>query len=192
MTDTRRPSDPSEPADDALSLEEEQELLRALASAQAQRDEGRDAHDRAWAKALAAETTAAPKPDAAPAERAGMAADDHGDFVEALRAAHAPAALEPARHVHLLQKVVTPARRRVRPATWAASGLALAAAVLLALRFASDEGRVVARPEAELSRSTESIVASASAAGASTRIDRIAQARSGDYRKNRFRSWGAR
>lgn len=186
MTDSRRPSDPPEPETDSLSLEEEQELLLALALAQTPPDHGLAAHDRAWAKALAAE------PDATPDELAAMARDDDAAFLDSLRAAHAPGALDSFRHERLLRPVLAPARRG-RPLTWAASGLALAAAVLLAFRATqSPEPVATTPPGVELSRSTESIVASASAAGASTRVDRIAQARSGDYRKNRFRSWGAR
>jgi hypothetical protein len=187
MTDSRNPEDP--PDDDSLSAEEEHELLAALALAQGSpHDDALAAHERAWEKALAAE------PEATPEELAAMARDDHAELLEALRAAHAPGVLSPVKHEQLVRRVVTPARR-VRPVTWAASGLALAAAVLLAVRFVPATEHVAATapdPDAELSRSTESIVASAAAAGASTRVDRIAQARSGDYRKNRFRSWGAR
>lgn len=188
MSDEQSPSD--------LELE----LMAALRAGDASStaDDALAAHERALARAFAGIDDA--EPEATPEELAAMAATPfEPSFLEALRAVDAPTDLPSTRHEQLLAPLLAapPARRarRFAPATWASSGLALAAAVLLALRFGTVEAPHAVQavdPDTVRSRTTESIVASAAAAGASTRVDRIAQARTGDYRKNRFRGWGAR
>lgn len=188
-------SDSSPPPD--LNEAEALELLAALRSVDgAHDDDALDVHERALARAFAdADPSAADEPEATPEELAALARGDDLDFMQALRAAHAPRPLAEAAHERALAPLLRPMRRRFGPTPWVASGLALAAAVLLALRLGGDAPQPSARaedPDTVRSRSTERLVASAAAAGTSTRVDRIAQARSGDYRKNRFRGWGAR
>lgn len=117
-------------------------------------------------------------------------------FLDALRAADRPAPLTGERHEQLLRPVLAARPPRRAAASWAAgSALAVAAAVLLALRLGAtaDPAPVGSLdPDTALSRPTEPLIASAAAASTSTRVDRIAQARSGDYRKNRFRALGVR
>lgn len=196
MSESPPPSDPE--------LELLAQALRAGAVGAPRVDrEALDAHERALARAFASvaddDTAAAPLEEApaTEAELAAIARGDHDDLLAALLLAETPTALAPERHERLLERAL--ARRpvrRVNPAAWAtASGLALAAAVLLALRVGSGPTAPASSAddhEALLSRSTEPLIASAAAAGTSTRVDRIAQARTGDYRKNRFRSLGAR
>ena len=149
------------------------------------------AHDRAWAKALAGADALEPELEPSEEERDHVARGEPLALFEALRAAHAPALLAPTRHETLLRRTVHRAPRRGR---WAlVGGAALAAAVLLALRVSPEvEPRATTASDVELSRSTESLVASAAAARASVRVDRVAQARGGDYRHNRFRRWGVK
>ncbi len=207
MTDSRRPDDPSEPeldllhaveGDGALSAEQEQELLLALAHAQAPTNAGAlAAHDRAWQRALARHSNEQLEEPAASAEElAAIAAGDDAAFLDALRAAHAPTEPNALAHARILRSVLAqPARRRLGPTTWAASALALAAAVLLGVRVlaSADDMPLATRAsdtDAALSRTTEPLVVGVAAASTSGRVNRIAQARTDDYRKNRFRSWG--
>lgn len=211
MTDSRRPDDPSElerehvllhaaEGENALSAEQEQELLLALAHAQAPTNAGAlAAHDRAWKRALARHLDEPlDEPAASAEELEALAAGDDATFFEALRAAHAPTEPNALAHARILRTLLAqPARRRLGPRTWAASALALAAAVLLGVRVlaSADDAPTATRAndaEAALSRSTEPLVVGVAAVSTSGRVNRIAQARTDDYRKNRFRSWGVR
>ena len=203
MSESRPPSDPE--------LELLAKALRAVAAdAPAEQDEALAAHERALARAFAGLETvgaqdstldagldeSAAEAPATEAERAEMARGFDSAFLDALRAADRPAPLTGERHEQLLRPVLAARPPRRAAASWAAgSALAVAAAVLLALRLGAtaDPAPVGSLdPDTALSRPTEPLIASAAAASTSTRVDRIAQARSGDYRKNRFRALGVR
>lgn len=126
------------------------------------------------------------------------------EIVVALRAAWAPAALDDAEHRPLVERALasaplgandletTPRPRRLRVARVAlvsTATLALAATVLLWIVSVPFSDEV---PLAR-TRSTQPLFDEPFRAGeASARIDRIAMARTSDYRDNRFAMWGVR
>lgn len=118
-------------------------------------------------------------------------------FAEALRAAHAPAPLDPARNEELIVQALADAQRggqvlSFRTRRWAWVGL-LAAAACLALVL----GRSLRRPvpvALTASRSTQELFTEQfpRQGGHSARVDRISEARSRELRENRFARWGVR
>lgn len=128
---------------------------------------------------------------------------DADPVVEALAAAWRPSEINSIEHRQIVAKVLpAPAQKsgRVVRVTFGfvAGAIAIAASVVVWMNGA------VQAPTAELplarARSTQPLFPSyegfksgeASAANASARIDRIAMARAGDYRDNRFAKWGVR
>ncbi len=130
-----------------------------------------------------------------------------------LRAAHRPAALSPARNEELIVGALASVRRaptslsrfqRALPATMAAltGVVALAAGFALLLQtrdFAPPQAMAPSREAAPAalirSRSTDDLfdpTQKFELGGSSARIDRIADARSSDLRRNRFAAWGVR
>lgn len=124
-------------------------------------------------------------------------------MLQALVAAWRPKEIDPIEHRRIVAKVLPPAARssgRVVRVTFGfvAGAIAIAASVVV---WMNGPARA---PTAEAplarARSTQPLFASyegfksgeQSAANASARIDRIAMARAGDYRDNRFAKWGVR
>lgn len=134
--------------------------------------------------------------------RAALETDDaaHDDVAlgQALRSAMSPDALEPARHDVLLERASRTARERARFANqrraWRAAGiLALAASVALAVGIQGETRAPEARATGFEVRSTEPLFEAPFARGQkSAHVDRIARARSSEWRDNRFRTWGVR
>ena len=117
-------------------------------------------------------------------------------FVVALKAAYDPKPIGIAAHKALVEAALAkmPARRTsnvVRVTFGAvATGLALAAAIFLVLTQAPlhPAGKQLAR-----ARTTQPLFDEPFRTGeTSARIDRIASARAGDFRDNRFTKWGVR
>ena len=129
-----------------------------------------------------------------------------------LRAAHRPASISPARNEELVARAVASAQRaptsisrfrRALPATMATltGVVALAAGFALLMQTqsfappptASRPAAAAAAAALILSRSTDDLFDPAEkfeVGRSSSRIDRIASARSSDLRRNRFASWG--
>ncbi len=154
-------------------------------------------------------------PDAPPTEeeqreaRALMEAlagtSEHGDaaFLRAVALAEAPAELDSAVHDRLVAQALTHAApprasgRVIRVLFGGTSALALAAGLIFAITSADrgPPGPLAARLAAPLaqSRSTQELFHEPfRGSEASARIDRIALARAGDLRENRFSRWGVR
>jgi hypothetical protein len=127
----------------------------------------------------------------------GQGASPHDPLIEALRAAHDPAPLDPARHEEILVRAFAEARPAGRVLAfpgrrWAWAG-ALAAAACLALAL----GHTFRRPAPVAlvaSRSTQGLFSEQfpREGGHSARVDRISGARARELRENRFASWGVR
>lgn len=147
----------------------------------------------------AAELRRAMEDEAIPSEEA--------DLARSLKAAWMPAPVAKAEHEPIVEKALdpphavrpAPARRGVvvRIAFGASAALAMAAAFLLVLGRMSGQSAptmMSARvPELLPSRSTQGLFDKPFERGStSARIDRIAVARSGDLRENRFAMWGVR
>ena len=151
-------------------------------------------------------------PEAPPTEdelreaRALMEALERGDgagpaeLLRSAKVANAPRAIEPADHERLVSRVVGATDERaaqsrrgrvIRVAFGAVSAFAIAAAVLFSFSsFGPDHTPRVTAPLAR-SRSTQDLFREPfRASEASARIDRIAVARGGDLRENRFAAWG--
>ncbi|MFO0678493.1 MAG: hypothetical protein U0169_18290 [Polyangiaceae bacterium] len=142
----------------------------------------------------------------------GEALDDpttlHEDaaFLQAVRIAHDPSAIAEADHDAIVAKALLRHHARSRPnvirvSFAVATSLAVAAAVFFVILPPGSSGSggssgVPSVPPAELLsvRSTQELFDGpfARTGGASSRIDRIAIARSADLRENRFRRWGVR
>ncbi|MDB5214009.1 MAG: hypothetical protein JWO86_1936 [Myxococcaceae bacterium] len=147
--------------------------------------------------------------DALAAKREPLAADTATvQLAHALRSAFAPAAIDGTEHQAILDaalakmpaKAEKPAanviamRRRatvVRVAFgFVAGGLALAASVVLVVTSAPGPGSEAPLAKA---RTTQPLFSEPFKPGeTSARIDRIASARAGDFRDNRFTKWGVR
>jgi hypothetical protein len=119
---------------------------------------------------------------------------DRDPVAIALRAAWRPGELDHAEHARIVAQALAPnvtamrRRRRLAVPAIATSTLALAAGVLLWLTSAPPTEAPLAR-----SRSTQPLFEEPFRAGeSSARIDRIALARSADYRDNRFAKWGVK
>lgn len=119
-------------------------------------------------------------------------------LVEALRAAHDPAPLDPRRHEELLVRALADASERgggrvlsFPGRRWAVLAAVAAAACLLLVL-----GRSLRRPSVPLalaaSRSTQALFPEQfpRQGGGSARVDRIQVARARDLRENRFAQWG--
>ena len=155
-------------------------------------------------------------PDAPPSEEERAASDrlrdaladaskpsTDADFARALAVAHTPRELDDAEHRALIGRAlagraveVSPRRDRrgvvVRVAFGVAAVAALAAGVALVVRT---PGSPVMTSELALTRSTQPLFGAEkfpTTGGESDRIDRIAMARAGDLRDNRFARWGVR
>lgn len=144
-------------------------------------DELREA--RALAEAL--ETSTAPHDDAL--------------FLKSLVHAHAPerAALDPAVHERIVAGAIARAPRRRSGARVVrlvfGGGLAAAVAIAASVLFFLGSPRESAPPSLAQSRSTQELFREPfGGQEASARIDRIAMARGGDLRENRFARWGVR
>jgi hypothetical protein len=136
------------------------------------------------------------------------AANDAADFARAVSLAHAPRPIDGSEHAALVERAIArgEARRnaprrmggRARSALAIAGGLALAAAItLVATRVELSGATAKVTPSIEPLipvRSTQALFREpfARAGGESGRIDRIAWARAGDLRDNRFSEWGVR
>lgn len=140
------------------------------------------------------------------------APDDDADFLRALSLAHEPRPLPEAEHRVIIERAVAkqkPRGRVVRVVFGVGTALALAAAAILVVgrvgmqsaRTADMSARVpMQAPALVQARSTQDLFEepfakplSREARGATTaRIDRIAMARAGDLRENRFAMWGVR
>lgn len=154
-------------------------------------------------------------PDALPTEeelaaaaRLQEALDGDGDaegdaaFAEALRAAHAPEDLPAERHELILQTALTAARPRrsnVIRVVFGGGALALAAAAAAVLVLGPMQRKNDATPASATAamvpcRSTQDLFEEPfpREGQASSRVDRIASARSRDLRANRFAAWGVR
>jgi hypothetical protein len=127
--------------------------------------------------------------------------NDDADLARALASAWSPRDLAPHEHRALVEQALLrqsgASRRRgklLRVSFVASTVVALAAAVLLVLRGrpSPDLPRIV--PGFAVSRSTQPLFLDRFAAtgGETSRIDRIAMARSADLRDNEFAKWGVR
>lgn len=117
-----------------------------------------------------------------------------GDFLRAVSLAHEPRELDKKDNERLIEVALARAPRRsnvVRIVFGGATVVALAASVLL---FVLTQGTSATRAELVPVRSTQPLFDKPFDAKASTsaRIDRIAMAREGDLRENRFSRWGVR
>ncbi|MCS6900565.1 MAG: hypothetical protein RMJ98_14080 [Myxococcales bacterium] len=127
----------------------------------------------------------------------GHGASSHDPLIEALRAAHDPTPLDPARHEEILVRAFLEAKPSGQVLAflgrrWAWAG-ALAAAACLALAL----GQTFRRPAPVAlvaSRSTQELFPEQfpRQGGHSARMDRISGARTRELRENRFASWGVR
>jgi hypothetical protein len=127
--------------------------------------------------------------------------NEDAEVARAIALAHAPRDLSPQEHEAILKRALASApakgRGRVLRVTFvaAASAFAVAAAAVLLLSPAADQDgtSAVALPIACV-RSTQPLFREpfARRGGESERVDRIALARAGDFRDNRFTLWGVR
>ena len=175
-------------------------------------DEERADLDAILARALGDEA-AATRAERAAAERlraelAGEEALEEAALLRELQLAAAPTALAAERNEALIEAALTrgtlrrrlPAVRRIAPVTMAAlAGVtALAAGVALVLGQLGQAGRPPPGAAAALirTRSTDELFDAATpfprTGQESARIDRIADARASDLRKNRYARWGLR
>ncbi len=128
----------------------------------------------------------------------GKAETADADLLRAVSLAHAPHALPPAENERLVERAIAtarPARRAtVVRVMFAFSGVAAIAAT--ALMYLSTQASVARPPPLVAVRSTQALFDkpfdSRGSGSASARIDRIALAREGDLRENRFAKWGVR
>jgi hypothetical protein len=128
------------------------------------------------------------------------------DFARSLALANEPREIDRAEHRAIVERALAKAKPRgqvIRIAFGAATIVSLAAAAILVLgRFdmQSDARRAAATvvpPALVQARSTQELfdepfAKPLSKGAASARIDRIAMAREGDLRENRFAMWGVR
>ena len=123
---------------------------------------------------------------------------DDDPVVTALRAAWNPTPINAAEHRKILARVVVPVqgRGRVIRVTFGvvAGAMALAASVFV---YVSSAQRETAETPLARARSTQPLFHDydgfkSGSADPSARIDKIAMARAGDYRDNRFTKWGVR
>lgn len=127
----------------------------------------------------------------------GKAETEDAELLRAVSLAHAPRTLEPAENERLVHRAIATARptRRgtvVRIAFGFSTVAALAASVIV---YLSSQGTVARQPAQLVAvRSTQTLFDKPfeSRSSASARIDRIAMAREGDLRENRFAKWGVR
>jgi hypothetical protein len=136
------------------------------------------------------------------------ATNDAADFARAVSLAHAPRPLATAEHQAILERALARGealresaqrrRGRARSVVAVGGGLALAAAIALVVTHLglSSATATFTPPTRPLvpARSTQPLFREpfARAGGESGRIDRIAWARAGDLRDNRFAEWGVR
>lgn len=129
-----------------------------------------------------------------------QAGSDHPEaqLARALRAAWSPAELDAAAHQAILERALQrhrPRRALVISLAGAGVALALAAGFMLAIGNGLwDQDQRAAGPSLIRSRSTQGLFGQPFArhGGESSRMDRIAQARSRDFRNNRFERLGVR
>lgn len=183
-----------------LSAEEERRLTELLQSAFAPRAIDPRRHERLIEAALE-DPFAPPSPEEiVESERLRRALDGDGDHADAalaraLAAAHAPslgaARVEPALPApHRMGKVVYIAFGGI-----GASLAAAAAVLLLVTRSGAPHQESASLPDLPAlaqSRSTAALFVAESASAPSSRIDRIASARSRELRDNRYALWGVR
>jgi hypothetical protein len=157
-------------------------------------------------------------PDAPPSEEERVASERLRDaladpsianadagLARALALANAPREIDPAEHQKIVAKAVLKAKPRGRVVTvvlGVGTALALAAAFILVfgkLDMSKSDAPMATTTSASLvpARSTQELfdepfAKPLSKGAASARIDRIAMARSGDLRENRFAMWGVR
>lgn len=222
MVDRKLPShlDPEAPASEEEIRESERlrdaldagldhelaDLARAAASAAAPATLEAAELDAIVAAAIAADAPADEGEAALAEELRAALADPRRDhplatLAHAARSAHAPTALSAEDNARLVARALEPAAARpprgqvIRVAFGAAATItALAASVWL---FAGGFGGAGSTASIDLarSRSTQPLFGEPFKAGdgqASARIDRIAVARSADFRENRFKRWGVR
>jgi hypothetical protein len=162
-------------------------------------------HDAILARVLGADESAATSIERTHAEALrsaleGGAPTQSSQLARALRSAHAPTPLHPARNELLVAQALGRSAskpRRVLPVTMAAlAGLAaIAAAVTLMLMpehapsGAATAALIQSRSSEDLFDATQPFPRSG---GETARIDRIASARATDLRNNRFAKWGVR
>jgi hypothetical protein len=158
-------------------------------------------------------------PDAPPSEEEARAADElrlaladsskqnaAADLARALHLAHEPKEIDKDAHRALVDRALAaPAPKKasggrvIRVAFGVAAAISLAAGVAFVvgrggLDPAPQQTAQIAKPPLVHVRSTQPLFAEpfASTGGTSARIDRIAMAREGDLRDNRFARWGVR
>jgi hypothetical protein len=154
--------------------------------------------------ALAGEPAASEEEAAAAEElRAGLEdasrVNEGADFARALRAAWAPREIGRVEHARIVEGAIAPKKqesggRVIRVAFGAVATItALAASVWIFVSVQSPEVQRGATAELAKARSTQPLFDEPFKAGSSTaRIDKIAVARSTDFRENRFKRWGVR
>jgi hypothetical protein len=145
-------------------------------------------------------------------ERGEHGRGDHGELIEALRAASGPESLSARRHDDILSRALgaagpsasnvvdLAAKRRGKVAAGAfgaiAAVVAAAAATVLVFRGEEKTASVSAAAPSPpaVSRSTSELFSQQFpiTGGTTDRIDRIAYARQQDLRENRFLAWGVR
>jgi hypothetical protein len=157
-------------------------------------------------------------PDAPPSEEERVASErlrdaladpsienPDADLARALALAHEPREIDPAEHKKIVAQAVLrarPRRRVVQVVFGVGTALALAAAAILVVGKLDMQKReaslATTSPPTTLvpARSTQELFdepfPKLSRGAASARIDRIAMARGGDLRENRFAMWGVR
>jgi hypothetical protein len=184
------------------------ELARALKAAWDAEPIDAEEHDALVERVL--ERTMASRQELQRAAELRRALEDEGvpgeeaDLARALKAAWTPEPIEPREHERIVERATARLARRgvlVRVSFGAGAALALAAAVLFVIgRLGMGSAPTAAvspspSPAADLaqSRSTQPLFDKPFERGAaSARIDRIALARAGDLRENRFAMWGVR
>jgi hypothetical protein len=128
------------------------------------------------------------------------------DFARALALAHAPREIDPSEHKKIVAQAVLRAKPRgrvVQGVFGVATALALAAAAVLVVGRLDMQGKAASSAVSQATaplvpvRSTQELfdepfAKPLSRGAASARIDRIAMARAGDLRENRFAMWGVR
>ncbi|HKQ70743.1 MAG TPA: hypothetical protein VJT73_15460 [Polyangiaceae bacterium] len=128
----------------------------------------------------------------------GSGASPEWELVEAVRAAVAPSPIEPARHLELVFGALGKPRGKVVYFAFGgvASLAAMAATVALVVRAPADApvGVGDGAPRMAVSRSAAPLFPEGIPVmgGTTDRVERIALARSQDWRANRFAQWGVR
>lgn len=194
---------PDSDADLALDASEEQRLSEALQSAWSPRSIDPARHERLLNAALEDPFAPASPEELLESERFRQALEGQGEHADlalarALASAHAPAPVPEAAWLRASRSPDATAKRsNVRFVQFGALGAALSAAAAVLLLLSHQSAPLASAPAPDLatlaqSRSTVALFQEAPVASASSRIDRIASARSRELRDNQYALWGVR